>query len=199
MNAAWTSEYQFGEDSPRLRAASLVLSAFVSPAFYTELRTRQQLGYIVGSGLSVSLRQRGMVFTIQSSNFSSPEIVKRADTFIAGLPAALAALGDSDWTQLKAGVRSQLEQQPKSIGERAERLFTEAYSFGGDWGRNAAALAALPALGKDEAVALITELLDPAKARRRSILLDPSTRPPTPAVAASFSDREAWKRTRQYK
>jgi insulysin len=199
VNAAWISEYQFGEDSPRLRAASLLLSAFVSPAFYTELRTRQQLGYVVGSGLAVSLRQRGLAFTIQSSNYGSTDIGRRADAFIAGLPVALAALGDSDWAQLKAGARSLLEQQPKSIGERAERLFTEATSFGGDWGRNAAALAALPALGKDDAVALITELLDPAKARRRTVMLDPGTRPPAPAVAASFSDREAWKRTRQFR
>ena len=146
-----------------------------------------------------SLRQRGMIFVIQSSTHSSPDVGQRADAFIAGLPAALSALGEAEWTQLKAGVRSQLEQQPKSIGERAERLFTEAYIFGGDWGRNASALAALPALGKDEAVTLLTELLDPAKSRRRTIMLDPSTRPPAPAVAASFSDREAWKRTRQYR
>jgi insulysin len=199
VNAAWISEYQFGEDSPRLRAASLVLSAFVSPPFSTELRTRQQLGYIVGSGLAVSLRQRGLNFTIQSSTHSTVDIAQRADTFISGLPAALAAVSDSDWAQLKAGVRSQLEQQPKSIGERAERLFGEAYSLDGDWGRNAAALAALPALGKDETVALLTELLDPAKARRRSVMLDPSSKPPAPAVAASYSDREAWKRTRQYR
>ena len=199
VNAAWISEYLFGEDSARLRAASLVLSAFVSPPFSTELRTRQQLGYIVGSGLAVSLRQRGLAFTIQSSTHGTTDIAARADAFVAGLPAALAAVGDSDWTQLKAGARSQLEQQPKSIGERAERLFTEATSFDRDWGRNASALAALPALGKDEAVALLTDLLDPAQARRRSIMLDPSSKPPVPAVAAGFGDREAWKRTRQFR
>ena len=199
VNAAWVSEYLFGDDTPRLRAASLVLAAFVSPPFATELRTRQQLGYIVGSGLAVSLRQRGLSFTIQSSTHSTVDIAQRADSFISGLPAALAALSDSDWTQLKAGVRSQLEQQPKSMAERAERLFTEAYSFDGDWARNAAALAVLPALGKDEAVALLSELLDPAKARRRSVMLDPASKPPKSSAAASFSDREAWKRTRQFR
>lgn len=199
VNAAWISEYRFGDDSPKLRAASLVLSAFVSPRFSNELRTRQQLGYIVASQLAVSLRERGMNFIIQSSTHGTPDIAQRADAFITGLPAALAALGDAEWTQLKAGVRSQLEQKPKSIGERAERLFGEAYLFDGDWGRNAGALAALPALGQDEAVALLTDLLDPAKAHRRSVMLDPAGKPPTPAVAASYSDREAWKRTRQFR
>lgn len=199
VNAAWVSEYLFGEDSPRLRAASLLLSAFVSSPFSNELRTRQQLGYIVGSVLAVSERQRGLAFIIQSSTHSTPDIAQRADTFIRGLPAALAAVSDAEWAQLQAGVRSQLEQMPKSIGERAERLFLEAYVFEGDWGRNAAALAALPALSKDEAVALLADLLDPAKARRRSVMLDPSNKPPEPAVKASFDDREAWKQKRQYR
>lgn len=148
VNAAWVSEYLFGDDTPRLRAASLVLAAFVSPPFATELRTRQQLGYIVGSGLAVSLRQRGLSFTIQSSTHSTVDIAQRADSFISGLPAALAVL---------------------------------------------------PALGKDEAVALLSELLDPAKARRRSVMLDPASKPPKSSAAASFSDREAWKRTRQFR
>jgi secreted Zn-dependent insulinase-like peptidase len=199
VNAAWVSEYLFGEDSSRLRAASLLLSAFVSSPFSNELRTRQQLGYIVGSTLAVSERHRGLAFIIQSSTHSTPDIAQRADTFIRGLPAALAAVSDAEWAQLQAGVRSQLEQKPKSIGERAERLFLEAYVFEGDWARNAAALAALPALSKDDAVAMLTELLDPAKARRRSVMLDPSSKPPEPAVKAGFADREVWKRTRQYR
>ena len=199
VNAAWVSEYPFGDDSPSLRAASLVLSAFVSPRFSSELRTRQQLGYIVGSFLTVSLRERGLGFVIQSSTHGSTELAQRADTAIRELPAALAALGEAEWAQLKAGVRSQLEQKPKSIGERAERLFSEAYAYDGDWGRNAAALAALPALSQEQAVALLTNLLDPGQTRRRSILLDPLSKPPAPGAAASFSDREAWKRTRQFR
>lgn len=199
VNAVWSTDYAFGEDSPALRAASLVLSAFVSPPFSTELRTRQQLGYIVGSGLSGSLRERGMVFVIQSSTHSSPDVAQRAEAFISGLPAALSAVSDADWQQLKAGVRSQLETKPKSIGERAERLFTEAYNFDADWARNAAALAALPALTKEQAVAMLTALLDPKQARRRTVMLDPSSKAPAVAPAASFADREAWKKGRVYR
>jgi hypothetical protein len=31
------------------------------------------------------------------------------------------------------------------------------------------------------------------------VMLDPSAKPPTPAVQASFSDREAWKKTREFR
>lgn len=94
------------------------------------------------------MRRRGLNFTIQSSTHSTVDIAQRADSFISGLPAALAAL---------------------------------------------------PALGKDEAVALLSDLLDLAKARRRSVMLDPASKPPKSSAAASFSDREAWKRTRQFR
>jgi insulysin len=71
VNAAWIGDYLLGDDSPRQRAASLVLGSFVSSPFMTELRTRQQLGYIVGASASVSLRERWLTFVIQSSTHAS--------------------------------------------------------------------------------------------------------------------------------
>jgi insulysin len=199
VNAAWMSEYALGTDAPKVRAAALVLNAFVSPPFYTEMRTRQQLGYIVGSGPTASIRERGLVFVIQSSTHAAADLQQRAQAVIAGLPAALAAVSDAEWATLKAGVRSQLEEKPTSIAERAERLFNEAYVYDGEWGRAQASLAALESLTRAEAVALLTEALDPAKGRRRSVLLDPLAKAPAQTVAPSFTDREAWKRGRQYR
>ena len=51
---------------------------------------------------------------------------------MAGLPAALAALTPAEWASLKAGTQSRLEEKPTSIGERAERLYGEAYLHGGE-------------------------------------------------------------------
>lgn len=199
VNAAWMTDLLLSDDSPRLRAASLLLGSFIGAPFGTELRTRQQLGYIVGASTSVSVRERWLTFVIQSSTHASTELRRRAEAMMAGLPAALAALSADEWATLKAGTRSRLQEKPTGIGERAERLFVEAYTYGGDWGRNASAAEALEALTQPEAVALLTEALDPATARRRSVLLDPKTRPPADAVPASFTDREAWKRTRSFR
>jgi secreted Zn-dependent insulinase-like peptidase len=199
VNSAWSAEVRLGTDSPRVRAAALVLNAFVSPPFYNEMRTRQQLGYIVGSGPTASLRERGLVFVIQSSTHAAGDVQQRAEAVIAGLPAALAALGNAEWATLKAGVRSQLEEKPTSIAERADRLFNEAYLYGGEWGRAQASLAALEALTQAEAATLLAEAIDPGKGQRRSVLLDRAAQPPATPVASSFTDREAWKRGRQYR
>jgi insulysin len=199
VNAAWVSDVQLGGDDAKLRAASLLLGAYVSSPFYTELRTRQQLGYIVAAQPVAAIRERGLVFIIQSSTHSAADVKDRADKVLVGLPSALAAVGDAEWETLKAGVRSQLEQQPKSIAERAERMFGEAYVFGNDWGRAQASSEALKTLGKAETAALLADALDPAKTKRRSVLLDPKAKPPATAVAASFADREAWKKGREYR
>ena len=91
-NAAWNSEHVLVDDTPRARAASVLLASFVSGPFFGEMRTRQQLGYIAGAGGAVSVRERGLNFVIQSSTHPSAELRQRAETFMAGLPTALAAL-----------------------------------------------------------------------------------------------------------
>jgi insulysin len=199
VNATWVSEHLLGNDSPKLRAASLVLGAFVSPPFYTELRTRQQLGYIVAAQAEQSVREQSILFLIQSSTHSTADVKERAEKVMAGLPAALAAVSDAEWETLKAGARSQLAQQPKSISERAERMFGEAYVFANDWGRAQASLDALKTLTKAEAAALLADTLDPAKARRRTIMLDPKGKPPAAALAATYADRDAWKKGREFR
>ncbi|MCF7687524.1 MAG: insulinase family protein [Cephaloticoccus sp.] len=85
-NSAIWELYLLPEETPQLRAAAAVLGKFISEPFYTELRTRQQLGYIVGSGASSSLRQYLQMFVIQSSAYSPDELRQRADTYLATLP-----------------------------------------------------------------------------------------------------------------
>ena len=46
-NSAYRRELMLGGDTPELRAATMALAAFIGPPRYSELRTRQQLGYIV--------------------------------------------------------------------------------------------------------------------------------------------------------
>ena len=44
-----------------------LLSQLIDQPFYAELRTKQQLGYIVGSSITESEGVRGLVFSVQSS------------------------------------------------------------------------------------------------------------------------------------
>ena len=52
-NSALVTDVQVGQRSPKLQAALMVIDNLMQPQFYNELRTSQQLGYIVNSGMTV--------------------------------------------------------------------------------------------------------------------------------------------------
>jgi insulysin len=196
-NSAYLSDYLLPDDSPQTRAAGIVIGNFMSEPYYTELRTRQQLGYIVGSGAGGSLRQRYLSFTLQSSGYAPDELQRRSEAFLATLPAQFAALTAAQWETLVAGARSAYEEKPKSIAEKAEQFFASAYSFGAEWDRRQTGLAALNELKREDVAKLLASTLAPETARRRTILLWTKTHTPATPVSASFADRGAWKRTQK--
>ena len=196
VNSAFIRDYVLADDTPAVRAASVVLANFFGDPFYSELRTKQQLGYIVGANAGASNRHRYFTFVIQSSGYGPDELRKRAEAFIAGLPERLAGLTDDEWKTLVAGARSRLEEKPKNLGEKAEIFFGRAFTFGGDWDRQPAALAALEALTKDQALAVLKAALAPENARRTVLLA--SEKHPLEAKP-TFAERDAWKATRSFR
>jgi insulysin len=198
VNAVYQADYLLPDDSARTRAAAVVIANFIGEPFYTELRTKQQLGYIVGSGLGASVRQRSISFVVQSSEYPAEVLQKRAEVMLATLPAQLAAATDEQWATLVAGARAQFEEKAKGIAEKADQFFVGAYTFGGEWNRREQALAALATLTRADAAAMLGEALDPERARRRTVLLWPKERVPKEPVATTFTDRAAWKAGRVF-
>jgi insulysin len=197
-NSAYRAEYLIGRDSPELRAATAVLAAFIAEPFYTELRTKQQLGYIVAGGAAEDSGRLLATFLVQSADHPADEVERRVRALIAGLPRQLAELDEAGWKTLVDGVRDGLLEKDKSIAERASRLFRLAYEQKADWGRRAATLAALDGLTRDRAAALLGTALAPQTAQSLSFLgFGRDHRPASPS-AVSFSDAQAWKKGRRF-
>ena len=199
VNSAFVRDYLLPQDSPATLASAVLLANFFGDAFYSELRTKQQLGYIVGSAASASVRQRYFCFIVQSSDYAPAELRARAEAFIATLPALLAASSAEQWDTLVAGARSTLAAKPKNMGEKAERFFALAYTYGGDWQRRQATLDALDQLTQAQAAALLAAVLDPARARQRSVLLASQKHASGDSGAPSLPERNAWKATRTFR
>ncbi len=198
VNSAYRAVYQLSDDTPATRATATVLANYMRTPYFDELRTNQQLGYIVGSGAGSSLDRHYLLFVIQSSTHAVDDLRQRSETYIATLPDQLAALDAEAWQTLLAGARAQLEEKPTSIAEKAARLFRLGYDHGGDWDRRQDTLAALDRLTQEEAVALLRATLDPAQARVAIALL--SSRDHAASTATpTFTDREAWKAARRFK
>jgi insulysin len=105
-NSAYRAEYLIGRDSPELRAATAVLAAFIAEPFYTELRTKQQLGYIVAGGAAEDSGRLLATFLVQSADHPADEVERRVRALIAGLPRQLAELDEAGWKTLVDGVRA---------------------------------------------------------------------------------------------
>ena len=199
VNSAFVRDYLLPDDAPSTRAAAVVLANFFGDLFFSEMRTKQQLGYIVGSNAGASLRDRSFAFVIQSSGYAPDELQKRAETFIATLPAAFSAMDAAEWATLLAGARSALGEKPKGIAEKADYFFTCAFDYDGEWDRRQSALLALDTLTPAQAGALLTAALDPATGRRRTVLLHSKDHPPAAPITPAFTDRAGWKTTRTFR
>jgi insulysin len=198
VNASLIRDYLLPDDQARSRALALVANNFFSQAFYHELRTVQQLGYVVGAGSSGSQRERFLTFIIQSSTHQPAEIVARAEAFIAQIPDLFAELPPEVFATLLEGARSRFAERPTSIAEKAAELFEYAFTYDGEWDRRQAALQALDQLTQADVAAALRAWLG-EQAKVRTVLLGTESLPLAPELTSTFSDRAAWKAGRQFR
>jgi insulysin len=197
-NSCMWREYIFDADTPENRAAALVLSAFIDEPYYTEMRTKQQLGYIVWGGASASDRQLFAYFVIQSGDHAPDELQKRSLVWLAGLKEMWAAVDPTTYTALVAGVRANLLEKDKTIAERAGTLFARAFLFKGDWSRVSSTVGSLDGLTKERVGEILAQLVDPETARVRTVLLTGREHENATEITPTFTDRDAWKKTREF-
>jgi insulysin len=198
-NSAFRREYLLGGDEPETRAAALLLNNFVAEPFYSELRTRQQLGYIVSGGAGEEEDTNFAFFIVQSGDHPADAVEARADTFIFQLPEMLGTLPDDAWNMIVGGVRSQLEEKDKAVADRTARLFHLAYDRDGDWSRREETLAALDKLTKERTREIFAAALNPDTRQMRTFLGFARQHEPQSPPATTYTDRPAWKKTREYK
>ena len=113
----------------------VLVSQLLEQPFYAELRTKQQLGYIVQSSVSESNGVRALVFSIQSSVLPPPQVEERIDTFLTDYRATLAALSESDLDAYRESLAIQATDVDKRLGQQASRLWGEIVQRRYDYGR----------------------------------------------------------------
>lgn len=169
-NSCYWQEVYLGEDTPENRAKALLINNFISEPFFSELRTRQQLGYIVSSFTTRRFEDLVAGFVIQSADYPAHELQARSEKFLAGLPEVFGSLPDPVFETLKAGVRAELEEADKSIAERASRFFTRAFRDGLDWDRRQATLKALKETTREDVTEALANALGEGHLRSYTVL-----------------------------
>ena len=86
------------------RAVYRILANILSSPFYTQLRTKEQLGYIVWSEGIEQSHFPGIVFVIQSPNTPPEQLDFRVTTFLKEFEQTVQNLNDEDLATHKGGI-----------------------------------------------------------------------------------------------
>ncbi len=106
------------------RARFALLNQILSTPFYHELRTRQQLGYIVFSSPMTLLEVPALAFTVQSPNTTPENIIKAIEDFIAS-SSTLATLDEATLSTHKRALISRLMEKDDRLSQRSNRYWHE--------------------------------------------------------------------------
>lgn len=142
-----------GARTPKRDAILRIIDTHISAPFYTELRTKQQLGYIVHAGLHYRKKALGIRFIVQSSDFNPPVIQQRIESFLSMMAVQLAGLSAEKLADYRRSIVQKLQQPEKNIFERHQRLQAEAIKLDGNFAYRQQVIAALREVTKDEVVA----------------------------------------------
>jgi secreted Zn-dependent insulinase-like peptidase len=102
-----------------------LLAQVVSSPFYSDLRTEQQLGYVVSANTLPLLDVPGLVFLVQSPHTPAGALEQHIETFLHDYRATLAAISDTEFKRQKQGVIARILYQDDSLTTRTDRYWKE--------------------------------------------------------------------------
>jgi insulysin len=94
---------------------------------YDQLRTKEQLGYVVFSGPSVALHRIGFRVLIQSEK--SPVFLEgRIETFLDQFGKMIKGMDDAKFEKHKNSLINKFKEKPKNLREEMHRFWTNILS-----------------------------------------------------------------------
>lgn len=120
--------YQSRSSELRKMAMFCLLNHAISSDFFHELRTKQQLGYMVGTSYVPMNRCPGIIFYIQSPVTGPLQLLESIDQFISDFGYALMQISASQWEETQQALASQILDQDNNLKAKAQRAWV---SIGG--------------------------------------------------------------------
>ncbi|MBD2781964.1 pitrilysin [Xenorhabdus szentirmaii] len=108
---------------------SNLLSSILSPWFYDQLRTTEQLGYAVFAFNQNVGNHWGISFLLQSNSQSPDYLHQRYQSFYQQADKKLKAMSEAEFEQYKNSLLTEMRQPP-------QMFYSEVSRYGSDFGRN---------------------------------------------------------------
>ena len=136
-NSAVIDYIQLGQLDASGRASLLLLLRLLKQPFFYQLRTQQQLGYVVHSGeytLGKGVDHvHGVYFQILSKSHTPPKVQRAVDEFMAALPQLIADVSAEDFSTARTALVTRLLEPERTLSEAQRRRWAPIESEELDW------------------------------------------------------------------
>ncbi|WP_277206833.1 insulinase family protein [Vibrio misgurnus] len=158
--------YQSTEVSPRNIALYSLANHLMSAAFFDEIRTKQQLGYMVGTGNMPLNRHPGLIMYVQSPFAPPSELIRAIDEFLNALYLVLLELNEYQWHSSKRGLWNQIAAPDPTLRVRAQRLWVAIGNQDLSFDQREQVLQELKTLSRADMIRFVVNQLKPRTAHR---------------------------------
>ncbi|MGC9421793.1 insulinase family protein [Vibrio sp.] len=158
--------YQSQQVTPRTIALYSLANHLMSATFFHEIRTKQQLGYMVGTGNMPLNRHPGIVLYVQSPNAAPAELLRSIDEFLNAFYMVLLELNEYQWHSSKRGLWNQIAAPDTTLRSKAQRLWVAIGNKDQTFDQREQVLEELKQLQRSDMIRFIVKTLKPRTANR---------------------------------
>nr|CDJ85655.1 Peptidase M16 domain containing protein [Haemonchus contortus] len=141
--------FQAGVQATRENAlVELLVQLLREPAF-NQLRTVEQLGYVVWTGSRLNAGTLGLQFIVQGPK-NPDHVLDRIEAFIEKIREEIAKMPQDEFDKQKTGLITRLLEKPKTLGARSRRFWNEIDCRQYDFDRNNSEVEVLKTVTKED-------------------------------------------------
>lgn len=148
------------DSSIEARATSALTARILRQAYFTSLRTEQQLGYVV-SVTNTTIRDRsGLAFIVQSPVASPATLEALTRDFLREQLNTLAEMSEDEFQRFQNGLVVQLTERDRNLAERGQRYWTDLQLGVTTFDTNTRIAKAAEQLSREAVRAYVADLLE---------------------------------------
>jgi len=127
-NNAVVNAYQFGSPPIEDRVKIMMLGKMISQPAYDELRTKQQLGYVVFATVMPQLTTLQLVMIVQGAKKAPDDIDGRIEAVLDKFDKTLRNFSMAEFKSWKSALRSTLATKDENMAQEADRFWAQITS-----------------------------------------------------------------------
>ncbi len=187
-DSAIVSYFQGDDRAIATRALFALANQVIKTGFYHQLRTVQQLGYIVFSTPVSMLETPALAFVVQSPNSSAAILDERINQFIGRFVSNLADMPADEFERHRQALIVQLSEQDKQLSQRSNRYWHEIDRGNFSFDTREQLIAAVQAMDKEGFSKRIAKYLVSERSRQLAIVAHGRAHVAEPGLHGSYEE-----------